>query len=47
MYRYKTIFGQAVRSRRFDNQTKELCLNIVAMNTMTRCGIPSSCLKTT
>lgn len=42
MYRYKTIFGQAVRSRRFDNQTKELCLNIVAMNTMTRCGIPSA-----
>jgi hypothetical protein len=42
MYRYKTIFGQAVRSRVFDNQTKELCLNIAAMNKMTRCGIPSA-----
>lgn len=45
MSRYKTIFGQAVRSRRFDNQTKELCLNIAAMNAMTRCGIPSTCMK--
>lgn len=42
MYRYKTIFGGAVRSRRFDNQTKELCLNIVAMNKMTSLGIPSA-----
>jgi hypothetical protein len=42
MYRYKAIFGHAVRSRIFDNQTKELCLNIVAMNKMTRLGIPAT-----
>jgi hypothetical protein len=42
MYRYKTIFGGTVRARRFDNQTKELCLNIVAINKMTRLGIPSA-----
>ncbi len=44
MYRYKTIFGQAVRARTFDNQTKEICLNLVALNKMTRLGIPSSCM---
>ena len=45
MFRYKTIFGQAVRARTFDNQTKELCLNVVAMNKMTRLGIPSTLTK--
>lgn len=45
MYRYKTIFGGTVRARRFDNQTKELCLNIVAMNKMTSLGIPSALTK--
>jgi hypothetical protein len=45
MYRYKTIFGGTVRARRFDNQTKELCLNIVAMNKMTSLGIPSTLPK--
>jgi hypothetical protein len=45
MYRYKIIFGQAVRARAFDNQTKELCLNIAAMNKMTRLGIPSTLTK--
>jgi len=47
MYRYKTIFGGDVRSRKFDNQTKELCLNIVAMNKMTKLGIPSTLTKQT
>jgi hypothetical protein len=47
MYRYKTIFGQAVRARIFGNQTKELCLNIVAMNKMTRLGIPSTLTQQT
>jgi hypothetical protein len=42
MYRYKTIFGQTVRSRIFDNQAKELLLNVAAMNKMTRLGIPST-----
>lgn len=45
MYRYKTLFGGAVRARTFDNQIKELCLNIVAMNRMTSLGIPSTLTK--
>lgn len=45
MYRYKTIFGGTVRARTFVNQTKELCLNIVAMNKMTSLGIPSALTK--
>ena len=43
MYRYKTIFGHTVRARTFDNQVKEMCLNLVAMNKMTSLGIPTSC----
>jgi hypothetical protein len=46
MYRYKTIFGHTVRARTFDNQTKEICLNLAAMNKMTNLGIPSSCMTT-
>jgi len=44
MYRYKTIFGSTVRARTFDNQVKEINLNLVALNRMTRLGIPSSCM---
>jgi hypothetical protein len=46
MYRYKTIFGQTVRARTFDNQVKEINLNLVALNRMTNLGIPSSCMTT-
>lgn len=45
MFRYKTIFGGTVRARTFDNQFKELCLNIVAMNQMTSLGLPSTLTK--
>jgi hypothetical protein len=45
MYRYKTIFGQTVRARIFDNQVKEINLNLVALNRMTNLGIPSSCMN--
>lgn len=44
MYRYKTTFGHAVRARTFDNQVKEINLNLVALNRMTRLGIPTSCM---
>jgi hypothetical protein len=46
MYRYKTTFGQTVRARTFDNQVKEIILNLVALNRMTNLGIPSSCMTT-
>jgi hypothetical protein len=42
MYRYKTIFGPTVRARTFNNQTKEICLNLAALNRMTALGIPST-----
>lgn len=42
MYRYKTIFGPTVRARTFENQTKEICLNLAALNKMTALGIPST-----
>jgi hypothetical protein len=47
IFRYKTIFGGTVRARTFDNQVKELCLNIVAMNQMTSLGLPSALTKKT
>jgi len=46
MYRYKTIFGGAVRARKFENQTKEICINVAALAKMTRLGIPSSLTRT-
>lgn len=46
MYRYKTIFGGAVRARKFENQTKEICINVAALAKMTRLGIPSVLTKT-
>jgi hypothetical protein len=44
MYRNKTIFGHTVRARTFNNQVKEINLNLVALNRMTNLGIPSSCM---
>ena len=42
MYRMKAIFGGRVRGRRFDVQAAELLLQCLALNRMTRLGMPDS-----
>lgn len=42
MYRFKTIFGGAVRRRRFDNQAVEIFLKCAALNQMIQLGKPES-----
>lgn len=42
MFRLKTIFGDHLRARIFDNQATEALLRCRAMNLMTRLGMPDS-----
>ena len=42
MFRYKTIFGSSVRTRKVVNQLKELLLKCAALNRITHLGMPQS-----
>jgi Transposase DDE domain len=42
MYRFKTLFGEKMRSRIFRNQQAEVYVKSVALNMMTRQGMPKS-----
>ena len=42
MFRFKTIFGDRVQTRRIENQFKELLLKTAILNQMTHLGIPDS-----
>ena len=42
MYRIKTIFGDGLRSRIFENQATEALLRCSALNKMTSLGMPDS-----
>jgi len=42
MFRFKTIFGDTLNSRKFINQQNEFLIAISAMNKMTRLGMPDS-----
>jgi hypothetical protein len=42
VFRYKTIFGQRMRSRSFGSQCVEVCLAYEILNTMTSLGMPDS-----
>jgi len=44
MFRFKTIFGDKLNSRKFKNQQNEFLIAIAAMNKMTNLGMPSSCI---
>lgn len=41
-FRFKTIFGDGLRSRRFENQGVETFLKVSALNRMTELGMPAS-----
>jgi hypothetical protein len=42
VFRFKTIFGDRLQTRRIDNQFKELLLKSAILNRMTRLGMPDS-----
>ncbi|MBD1857661.1 MULTISPECIES: IS5 family transposase [Leptolyngbya] len=42
MFRFKTVFGGSLRSRRFDNQTAELLIKCAALNRMIQIAKPDS-----
>lgn len=42
MFRIKTLFGDKLNNHRFDTQATEAYARIVAMNLMTRLGMPES-----
>jgi hypothetical protein len=42
MFRFKTLFGGSLRSRRFDNQTTELLVKCAALNRMIQIAKPDS-----
>jgi hypothetical protein len=42
MFRFKTIFGERVRTRKTGNQFKELLLKCAVLNQMTHLGMPES-----
>jgi len=42
MFRFKTIFGERVRTRKIGNQFKELLLKCAVLNQMTHLGMPES-----
>ncbi len=42
MFRFKTIFGDRVQTRRIENQFKELLLKTAILNQMTHLGMPDS-----
>jgi len=41
MFRFKTIFGENLRSRTWENQKTESVVKCLVLNTMTRLGMPS------
>jgi transposase len=45
MFRFKTIFGGKVRSRKFDNQAVELLLQCAALNRMIQIAKPDSFMR--
>jgi hypothetical protein len=42
MFRMKTIFGDQIRSRSFDNQKTDLLMRCYAMNKINSLGMPMS-----
>ena len=44
MYRFKTIFGDKLSSRRFENQKAEVIMKGYLLNKMTSLGMPDSCV---
>ena len=44
MFRLKTIFGERVSARLFENQRTELLIRCKALNRMTTLGMPESCV---
>lgn len=42
MFRFKTIFGERVQTRRIENQFKELLLKTALLNQITHLGMPDS-----
>lgn len=42
MFRYKTIIGDKLQSRKFENQYNEVLLSCKILNKMTKCGMPQS-----
>jgi hypothetical protein len=42
MFRYKTIFGDKVSARTFENQRTSLLLRLKALNRMTMLGMPET-----
>jgi hypothetical protein len=43
MFRFKTIFGSSVQSRKFDHQAVELFIKCAALNRMIQIAKPDSC----
>jgi hypothetical protein len=41
-FRFKTLFSEKLKNRRFDTQTTETYVRLAAMNIMTRLGMPES-----
>jgi len=42
MYRFKTLFGRDLKSRKFQGQQAEVYLKSTALNIMTSLGMPQS-----
>jgi hypothetical protein len=42
VFRFKTIFGDRLQTRKIDNQFKELMLKAAILNRMTHLGMPDS-----
>jgi len=42
MFRYKTIFGGQLSTRRIETQTNQAMIRCAALNTMTHLGMPQS-----
>jgi hypothetical protein len=42
MFRYKTIFGGQLSTRRIETQTNQAMIRCAALNTMTHLGMPHS-----
>lgn len=42
MFRLKTLFNRRLKSHRFNTQTTEAYARLVALNTMTRLGMPDT-----
>jgi hypothetical protein len=42
MFRFKTICGDRLKTRKIDNQFKELLMKCAVLNRMTHLGMPES-----